>query len=103
TAQATLGVQSPGTRTNGELTTEDPAAAQVAPALALALGGARRALPVDLAHSRLAPPPQRRIKTTTALSIAAAALLVIGIGWLIYDVKSSQSHMTELTNELAGK
>jgi hypothetical protein len=92
-----------GLHTNGELGGTDAAqSAQFAPAISLALAGVRRELPVDLAHSRLAPPPQRRISRTVALSVATAAVVVIGIGSLIYDVKSRQSELADLQAEMAG-
>src|SRR5206468_12687274 len=57
-------------RGNGEVAVHDPPeVARFAPALALALSGARRTLPIDLANSRLASPPERKISRSAALPI----------------------------------
>jgi hypothetical protein len=88
-----------GLATNGDSNLERVASS--APAMALALaGGTKRQLPLDLAHSRLAPPPQRKISRTKALAIGCGIVVLAGLGSLIYDVRSRQSELNDVTAQI---
>jgi hypothetical protein len=113
TTEASLGMQvtpavlapeseprSAGAGENGAATVEDPALCY-APAIALALAGSRRDLPVDLAHSRLAPPQERRFGRTGVWAAVLGALLVLALGALVWDVQARKSESAELKKQLA--
>lgn len=73
-----------------------------APSAALAMLGARRELlPLDFAHSRLAPAPARRISRTMLWSGAAAAMILIGIGWLVVDVQLRRSELASIRRSMS--
>ncbi|HWP41410.1 MAG TPA: hypothetical protein VNL70_10830, partial [Tepidisphaeraceae bacterium] len=72
-----------------------------APAVALALCGVRRTLPLDFAHSRLAPRPTRRVgrRGMTGAAIGVAGALVIGL--LYQDLRQQQGELQTLQSRLS--
>ena len=81
----------------------DDAIAPFAPAVALALAGARRhAGAVDFLHPRLAPPKRRRLgrRAAWAIAIVGTAALVLLLLWL--DVRGREHALGDLRGRLAG-
>ena len=69
-------------------------AANFAPAVALALAGiAQEPVPIDFAHSRLAPPVVRRFDRQTILAAVTVAVLVLGLGAWFYSLHSEQADL----------
>jgi hypothetical protein len=92
---AMLGVQAPA---------KSPAGSKpghFAPALALAMSGANRALlPFDFTRSRLAPPPVRRFGRKAVWATVIGILVFGYIGFLVYDVYiTQQGRLDEITQE----
>ena len=82
-ALSDLGVDAAGFSRNGRT---------FAAPVSLALAGLSPKGPaIDFAHSRLAPRPEQKIDRRTVLSIAAAVMVVLGIGYWFYDLHSRQS------------
>lgn len=72
-----------------------------APALALALAGVqRRALPMDLKHSRLAPPKRRSFDRRLGWAIALTAVGVIAITSLYWNMHRRQDELKDLQTRL---
>ena len=67
----------------------------------LALAGSRCELPVDLAHSRLAPPQEKRFGRKGLWATVLGTLLVVGLGALVWDVQARKSEEAELKTQLA--
>jgi hypothetical protein len=93
-ARKELGVES----VNGR----NDSAESFAPALALALAGADRTLlPVDFKRSRLAPQKAPRIGRRTVWGAVIGAVVVLGVAALYLDVRSRETELARLTNDLA--
>jgi hypothetical protein len=90
---ANLHVQIEDAAANGQ-------AAEFAPAMALAVVGARRDITPDLAHSRLAPPPQRKVSRLTVWGIILGAAILVGIVSLLVAVRTRQSELADLKQQL---
>ncbi|MBP7933401.1 MAG: hypothetical protein KA354_02025 [Phycisphaerae bacterium] len=72
-----------------------------APALALALTGVqRRTLPLDLKHSRLAPPRRRSFNRRFVWAIVLAAVGVTAIASLYWNVHRRQDELKHLRSQL---
>lgn len=70
------------------------------PAMALGLVGVRPELSgMNFLDSRLAPPVPKRISKQMKYAIAAGALAVILLGWLIVDVQNKTSYRDQLKAE----
>jgi hypothetical protein len=83
------------------LTGKSPEVARFAPALALAVAGARpHRGAVDFLHPRLAPPKKRRIgrRGAWAIAIASAAAMLLLALWI--DVRWSESNVADLKSKL---
>jgi hypothetical protein len=76
--------------------TDGTDSADIAPAIALGLLAAKDKLPLDFAHSRLAPPVQHRFGRIGTLAIGVGALLLIGIVTLFVIVQVRQSELDKL-------
>lgn len=71
------------------------------PAISLALTAARPgALPLDFAHSKLAPPPVKRFSKPAMYGIVAGAALILGLGALYFTVSSRQSELDAINAQL---
>jgi hypothetical protein len=90
---------------------ETPAAdpSRFAPAVALALAGARAAaresgrrqpLPVNFLSPRLAPPRRARVGRRTVWALIIGAVLLLTFGSLGYDLHKRHSELHDLRNEL---
>jgi hypothetical protein len=78
------------------------AMAPYAPAIALALAGARRhAGAVDFLHPRLAAPKRRRIGRRTAWTIALVGAAIIALLALWLDVRRRESALADIRTRLA--
>jgi hypothetical protein len=74
-----------------------------APAMALALAGARpELLPFDLTHSRLAPAPAKRFSRVQIWGAAIAATVIVGLIGLYISIHSRETELAALTEQLAG-
>jgi hypothetical protein len=72
----------------------DAAEGYIFPAVSLALAGNKpSALPLDFAHSKLAPPPVTRFSRRMVYAVAVGALIVIGLAALYWDVSVQQSKL----------
>jgi hypothetical protein len=87
-----LGVEAPGAMDSADVT----------PAVALGLLAAKGRLPLDFAHSRLAPPVQHRFGRLSTLGIIAGALALIGIIALLVIVQIRQSELDKLNAQSRG-
>src|SRR5262249_32020559 len=75
--------------------------AGLAPALSLALAGAKpELLPIDFRHSRLAPPPVKRISRPGVWGIVAGVALLAGIIALWINVHQRQNQLDDLNAQL---
>jgi hypothetical protein len=101
---AAMGLLAP----TGEPPPADPL--RFAPAVALALAGARAAareaekrqtLPVNFLSPRLAPPRRARVGRRTVWAGIIAAVLLVTFGALGYDLYNRQRDLSKLQNELA--
>jgi len=72
------------------------------PAVALAIAGASRRLPVDFLHSRLAPQRVSRFGRRTILGAVLGLLLIGGFTWLYMDVQQREAEAHELEQRLDG-
>jgi hypothetical protein len=91
-----LGVQTLPQLATSDSTGDSPR--QYAPAVALALAGARRELlTLDFTDSKLAPPPQRRFGRRTVWAAGIAAVIVIGLAGLFIHVNLLQRQLDNLT------
>lgn len=88
----------------GETSPTSTAEAEAAPAIALAMARSapnwRRTLPVDLLHSKLAEPPKHRFGRRTAWGAVAAAVAVVLLGLLIWDLRTSRNQVQALRSEM---
>jgi Tfp pilus assembly protein PilN len=72
----------------------DAAEGYIFPAVSLALAGNKpSALPLDFAHSKLAPPPVKRFSRQMVYAVVIGALIVIGLAALYWDVSVQQSKL----------
>jgi len=70
-------------------------------AVSLALSGlSPRASTIDFVHSRLAPPPEKRVDRRTVLLIAAAAAIVLGTGFWAWTLYSQQNAVDAARKQL---
>jgi hypothetical protein len=80
---------------------EPEAPGYFAPALALAVVGARSmALPVDFAHSRLSPPVEQRFGRKAIWGTIAGAIVVILLATLFVSVHQKESELADLNNQI---
>jgi hypothetical protein len=70
------------------------------PAIALALAGASRKLPLDFLHSRLAPHKVSRFGRRSMAGAAVAVLLIGGLIWFYSDVQSREAAAADLEQRL---
>lgn len=71
------------------------------PAMALALAGTqRRALPLDLKHSRLAPPRRRTFDRRLAWAIMLTAVGAVALASLYWNVHQRQDELRDLRTKL---
>lgn len=84
-------------RSGSPSTADESSPQRYAAAVALAVVGAQPSLlPLDFIDSRLAPPKVRRFGRKAVWSAAAAALVVLLIGWLIVDTQLEQKKLDDL-------
>ncbi|WP_428937150.1 hypothetical protein [Fontivita pretiosa] len=72
-----------------------------APAVALALCGMKRTLPLDFAHSRLAPRPTRRFGRRGTWAAAIGVVAVLTIGLLYQDLRQQRAELEALQSRLS--
>jgi hypothetical protein len=84
----------------GDSPTADPDRCEAAPAMSLALAGAKpERLPVDFLHSRLTPAPSKRFGRKGTIAIAAGALALIALIALFVVVKTREAELNRLNLE----
>lgn len=87
---------------NGEAGRERPEMFLPAIAVALSAAAPSGSPPVNFLSPRLAAPKARRFSRATVLSVLAAAVVVLGLAGLFYDVKSREAQMVALEARLDG-
>lgn len=102
-----LGVTADNVTRSQALGGESRPIALFAPAVSLALAGSKAEdLPVDFAHSRLAPAKKQRLGRNAILGIAAGVLVIAGIVVLAMQVHKAQGELDDINaqiNQLEGK
>ncbi|HXE55359.1 MAG TPA: hypothetical protein VN541_20210 [Tepidisphaeraceae bacterium] len=68
--------------------------------VALAVAAMSDRLPVDFSHSRLAPPPEKKIDRRLVLGIAAALAIIIGTGYWYYSLHSQDTQIAAEKQQL---
>ncbi len=96
-----LGVTADNVASSQMLSGESRPVALFAPAVSLALAGAEsETLPVDFAHSRLAPAKKQRLGRNAMIGIAAAVLVVAGIILLAVQIHKSQGELDAINAQI---